>query len=121
MTDLYTATLAARREAVARGEERFLLDLMAPAARITDPVTSHAAAAMHQGVRAEQRRKLLAAFEAAGPDGLNADEADAACDFYTGTAGRRLHELESANLIRDTKTTRPTRRGGRGMVYVGVK
>jgi len=116
MDDPYTAALVRQRDAVACGEQAFLNDLFN--VRPSDPETSHEAAALHPDHRAEQRRKLLAAFDAAGAAGLTADEADTACDFYTGTAGRRLHELEAAGSIHRTTDTRATRRGGRGVVYV---
>jgi hypothetical protein len=84
-------------------------------ARLTDPGTSHEAAASTVQTSAHQRRLVILALEAAGP--MTADEIDAYLRWRPTTAGRRLHELRQVGMIRTTGVTKPTRSGRRAEVW----
>lgn len=114
-TDLYTAELARHREHVAREEQAFIEDQFnAPAARRTDPATSHEAAASVVDHAANQRAEIMAALREFGP--ATNDALDARLGYRVGTASRRTTELYRMGLIIRGTDTRETRTGRRALV-----
>jgi hypothetical protein len=89
-------------------------DDLPPAARSTDPATSHAGARSMRIRAGSQRAVLLAAYADAGAYGLTNDDAG----VVTGLADRpgccywkRCGELLAAGYIRATDETRTSRAG----------
>ena len=72
------------------------------AARRTDPVTSHAAAAQSGSLRSEHARRILAALER-GPAG--ASGIAARCGLLSHQVNKRLAELARAARIVETGVT----------------
>ena len=70
-----------------------------PAARTTDPATSHAAAAAFKGVAEDHRRRILEALRS-GPAGQT--EIARRAGLATHQAGKRLGEMGRAGLIETT-------------------
>jgi hypothetical protein len=95
------------------------LDLFAPhtRARLTDPGTSHEAAA--QAHATEQRRLILLALDAAGP--MTADEIDQYLNWRPTTSGRRMGELARIGTVRTTGEERRTRSGRMAEVWERVE
>ena len=91
-----------------------LFDAPAPAARHTDPETSHAAAESMGLAAGKQRSDVLAAL-ADGP--ATAAELDQRLDWPWTTANRRMKELERLGLVERTGETRPTPRGRSAEVW----
>lgn len=91
--------------------------LYAPAARTTDPATSHLAAASMRSVAHTQRLSILEHLEKCGERGCTADELDRALNWRVGRSGRRLGELLKAGLVRVAPTTRETATGRQAQVY----
>jgi predicted transcriptional regulator len=89
-----------------------------PAARKTDPVTSHDAAASMLEAAGLQRRILVNLLRAHGP--MTADELDTLADWRPTTAGRRLAECERLGVVQRTGATRPTRSGRAAEVWAAV-
>lgn len=102
-----------------------------PVARVTDPATSHAAAAsMREGATAQRDRILALLSErglnALGIIGATANEIDRAFGWRDGTAGRRLSEMDKVlgwaepllRLSSRKGITRPTESGRPAQVYV---
>ena len=88
-------------------------------ARRTDPGTSHAAAADMQPKLANLQAALLAAFQAAGENGLTSDEAEDAAQLHPG-ARRRVSELHKSGLIAPTGAIRLGRAGKAQRVFCFV-
>lgn len=84
-------------------------------ARLTDPPTSHQAAAAVDA--AGQRAAILQALAGGA---MTADEIDAALGWRVTTAGRRLGELYRLGRARTTGATRPTRSGRAAEVWEAV-
>ena len=112
LDDLRRGQITERAAAATEG-----LDLFAPhtRARLTNPGTSHAAAAEAVQTSAHQRRLVILALEAAGP--MTADEVDAYLGWRPTTAGRRMHELAHQGVIRTTGEERRTRSGRMAEVW----
>jgi len=112
VTDPYASALTRHRDAVARGEQAFLNDLFnvpEPAARHSDPATSHEAAASMADEADHQRATVLAALHDFGP--MSNDQLDQQLGWRVGTASRRTAELLKVGLVRRTDTRVPTRTG----------
>lgn len=80
-----------------------------PAARATDPATSHAAAASMEESAVAQRDRILWWLRNSGPS--TADRLDAALALRPTSAGRRLPELRDLGLVRMTERMAKTRSG----------
>jgi len=79
------------------------IDFIEPAARRTDPATSHAAAREAKELAARHQRIILACLEQHGPAGK---DRIAALTSLTGVAVcRRLSELEKAGKAKPTGRT----------------
>lgn len=89
------------------------LDMFAPAARATDPETSHTAAERIEPKRGTQASQLLAMFRAY-PKGLTPKEAATFAHIEHGW--KRVSDLKNAGLIRGTGIERDG-----GEVYVAVE
>lgn len=88
----------------------------APAARATDPATSHQAADRHPLLRRSDRRQaLLALFRAR--DGLTDFELGAAIERQQTSAGKRRGELRDAGLVAPTELRRPAPSGSPAIVW----
>lgn len=87
------------------------LDLFSPipAARRSDPETSHQAAESMRETAASQRIRIFQYLVANGPK--TADELDDALELRPTSAGRRLPELWEAGKARPTAEKVPTRSG----------
>lgn len=113
----YSAELARQRAQAQANAQRFLNDLFnvpTPAARITDPVTSHAAADSMVDHAANQRAEILAALAERGP--MTNDSLDDLFGWRVGTASRRTAELVKLGLVVRGTETRVTRTGRRALV-----
>lgn len=88
------------------------------AARRTDNVTSHRAAAVCVIKRGSQRFLLLRAIAGAGSAGMTDEEAGLKVGIGRVADTRRCSELRKADLIRDTGRTRKLSSGCDGMVTV---
>lgn len=86
-----------------------------PAARNSDPGTSHAAAAQARESAATQRDRILAYLRTHGPK--TADELDAGLALRVTSAGRRLPELEERGFVEPTDEIRPTSNGRGARVW----
>lgn len=77
-----------------------------PAARSTDPATSHQAAAAAKELQARHHRLILAALEQHGPMGKDGIASRTNLTAYQ--VGKRLTELGRVNAIRLTGRTVPS-------------
>jgi hypothetical protein len=92
-----------------------------PAARPTDPWTSHAAATDTPG-RSVLRDALLDQLRHSGPDGATDDELWLAHpDALLGSVAKRRHDLVVTGLVVNSGRTRPTRRGCPAVVWQAVE
>jgi hypothetical protein len=112
-SDLQAAGEAERQREAADGLPLF--DQPHTRARLTDPGTSHAAAAGSREQARAQRAAILAALRQYGP--LTADELDARLHWRDTTAGRRMRELWQAGAVETTGEERPTRSGRAAEVW----
>jgi hypothetical protein len=88
-----------------------------PAARATDPATSHEAAATAKAAAAENRIRVLMAHEAAGGDGLTGDELEQRTGTpYAVIGPRRPWLVDNEFLVQSG--VRLNRRGNREQVFV---
>ena len=88
-----------------------------PAARATDPATSHEAAATAKAAAAENRIRVLMAHEAAGGDGLTGDELEQLTGTpYAVIGPRRPWLVDNEFLVQSG--VRLNRRGNREQVFV---
>lgn len=96
------------------------LDLFSEAARITDPVTSHQAAASVVKRAPTQRILLLATYgrEAAGLTDEEAATISGVIEKRTACWWKRCSELRHAGLLADTGRTRTSMAGEQRMVCV---
>jgi hypothetical protein len=113
-------TKSDQAEVTARGP--LLTDIgAAPAARRTDPPTSHAAAAAAGPGRSRLRRDILSLLRLAGPRGLSDDQIAALLpDEDRATVARRRLDLVQKGLAEPTTRTRTTRRGCQAVVWRAV-
>jgi hypothetical protein len=83
-----------------------MFDIQTPAARNTDPITSHLAAAEHtsSGERAHQQHQTYSAVKAF--PGLTSFELAMKTGLGRHMLGRRLSEVELAGLIRRSEPKR---------------
>jgi|GEM_PF-3994483 len=86
-----------------------------PAARLTNPETSHAAAQSMREQARVQRASIVACLRQYGPQ--TADELDARLNWRPTTAGRRMAELAKLGTVRTNGETRPTRSGRAAEVW----
>lgn len=87
-----------------------------PRARSTDPATSHAAGrAVDAAGQRERIIKLMREYADLG--GMTADQVDEFLGWDKSTAGRRMGELVTRELIEVTGETRKTRRAQFARVY----
>lgn len=91
-------------------------DLFAPAARNTDPETSHAAASEHPDIRDNDRRLVLITH-AAHPNGLTDFELAALLRRQQTSLGKRRGELRDMGLIEQTELRRPAPSGSSAIVW----
>lgn len=91
-----------------------------PAARVTDPETSKAAATSMRtgGAASSHRQKILAALEAFGRQGATYVEIAFQLGMPPVAVNRRLHELREAQLVVRLDLTRKTPSGCPAHVYV---
>ena len=89
-----------------------------PAARATDPTTSHQAAAAARDHAGVQRVRILKHLQQCGM--LTADALDEALQMRATSAGRRLPELEALGLARPTEKTARTRSGRQARLWEAV-
>lgn len=89
-----------------------------PAARRSDPDTSHDAAESMKSAAATQRSLVLYALFTTGTNGFTADEVDRMYGWDAATANRRFHELRKAGLIHRTARKRPTHTGREAYVHL---
>lgn len=89
---------------------------MTPAARRTDPDTSHEAADRSPEARNRDRDRALAALEAA-PFGLTDFELAAAIGRQQTSAGKRRGELRDAGFVRNSGVKRPAPSGSPAIVW----
>ena len=97
-------------------KRQLTLPLMPPAARKTDPETSHQAADEHQDIRANDRRRALE-IDRAHPEGLTDHELGALMGRQQTSAGKRRCELRDAGYIVDSGQRRPTPSGSTAIVW----
>ena len=109
----------------ASGQMR-LFDLRGPFERNEVPPhapnrpTSEAAARATMPSRAEQCRRVLALFRAAGPRGLIDDEIASALNIPPTSAPPRRKELVEEGLVAMTSMRRLTRHGNPAIVWVAT-
>jgi hypothetical protein len=87
------------------------------AARVTDPDTSHAAAADASGNAATHRARALRELRAVYPDGLTDFELAARLNLQQTSIGKRRGELRDAGLVEDSGTRRPAPSGSASIVW----
>lgn len=87
-----------------------------PAARTTDPVTSHQAAARTPKVRGEDRIKALK-MHALHSGGLTDFELAGLMDRQQTSAGKRRGELRDLGLIEQTEERRAAPSGAQAIVW----
>lgn len=100
-------------------------DHFPPAARVTDPATSHAAAVEDTAGKVAHRsglkRSILAMLTEAGPLGMTDDEIAARSPGEDrATVAKRRGDLVKAGLVEATPATRITRRGCDAIVWRAV-
>ena len=86
-----------------------------PAARLTNPDTSHAAAQSMREQARVQRAQIVACLRQHGP--MTADEIDQQMGYRPTTAGRRMAELAKLGTVRTNGETRLTRSGRAAEVW----
>lgn len=113
-----------RQRAVAMPAAQLELTWSAPAARATDPETSHQAAEGDETVRRFRRGvavSALAEIRAAGIAGLTVDELHGRhLEADRGTLARRVTDLRQAGLVVDSGRRRLTRRGLPAIVWTAT-
>jgi hypothetical protein len=85
------------------------------------PQTSHAAAESVRGLTATLRERVFRAVQAAGAEGLTADEIEVATSLGGNTVRPRIDELRKEGRIGRTEMQRPTRSGRNAFVYVALE
>lgn len=93
------------------------LSLLDPAARTTDPSTSHEAARAHPEVRITDRDRALAALRAAGPNGLTDHELGEQIGRIQTSAGKRRKELQDVGLVENSGMRRLSPSGSPAIVW----
>lgn len=87
-----------------------------PAARISDPATSHEAANEHQAIRARDRAAVLQ-IHRDNPDGLTDFELAEKMGRQQTSVGKRRGELRDLGLIEATAERRPSPSGSSAIVW----
>lgn len=101
---------------MSRIQEALAPDLFAPAARATDPVTSHQAADRHPVLRGADRRNALM-LHATHPEGLTDFELADLMARQQTSAGKRRGELRDIGLVAMTAVRRPAPSGSPAVVW----
>lgn len=96
--------------------KQFHLEWTPPAARNSDPPTSHQAAARHPALRRLDRRRVLMAHHLI-PEGMTDHELAANLGGLQTSLGKRRGELRDLGLIENSGTTRPAPSGSPAIVW----
>ncbi len=94
--------------------------LFPPAARLTDPDTSHAAAEDAQENASTHRARALALLQS-HPDGLTDFELADLTGLQQTSIGKRRGELRDRGLVRDSGRRRPAPSGSLAIVWVATQ
>lgn len=93
-------------------------EALEPTARRGDPATSYQAAAAIAGRAGSIRAKIMQALEAAGRDGLTAEECAAATGKLLQSVTPRMRELDARGLAKKNGHTRTGTAGVQREVWV---